>query len=133
LGLFFTLVKGEWVGILGLNLADLDLLTILIAYLFLFYGQTATVVFVFGQGILIDLFSGGLNGLFTFLYPAPEGADDHRCPGRHVEKGDVFYNAHSLLSQAGFFNGFSLGIRVFGGGHRPDFAYPVLSIQLSEG
>jgi rod shape-determining protein MreD len=52
----------------GLNLTDLDLLTIIIAYLFLFYGQTATVVFAFGQGILIDLFSGGLHGLFTFLY-----------------------------------------------------------------
>jgi rod shape-determining protein MreD len=56
------------VSIMGLNLADLDLLTIIIAYLFLFYGQTATVMFAFGQGILIDLFSGGLHGLFTFLY-----------------------------------------------------------------
>jgi len=55
-------------SIVGLNLADLDLLTIVIAYLFLFYGQTATVMFAFGQGILIDLFSGGLHGLFTFLY-----------------------------------------------------------------
>ncbi|TET86738.1 MAG: hypothetical protein E3J46_07440 [Desulfobacteraceae bacterium] len=55
-------------SIMGLNLTDLDLLTIIIAYLFLFYGQTATVVFAFGQGILIDLFSGGLHGLFTFLY-----------------------------------------------------------------
>lgn len=62
------MVKGEWVSIVGLNLADLDLLTIIIAYLFLFYGQTATVIFAFGQGILIDLFSGGLHGLFTFLY-----------------------------------------------------------------
>jgi rod shape-determining protein MreD len=56
------------VSIMGLNLADLDLLTIIIAYLFLFYGQTATAMFAFGQGILIDLFSGGLHGLFTFLY-----------------------------------------------------------------
>jgi len=56
------------VSIVGLNLADLDLLTIIIAYLFLFYGQTATVIFAFGQGILIDLLSGGLHGLFTFLY-----------------------------------------------------------------
>ena len=55
-------------SIVGLNLTDLDLLTIIIAYLFLFYGQTATVIFAFGQGILIDLFSGGLHGLFTFLY-----------------------------------------------------------------
>jgi len=55
-------------SVVGLNLTDLDLLTIIIAYLFLFYGQTATVIFAFGQGILIDLLSGGLHGLFTFLY-----------------------------------------------------------------
>ncbi len=55
-------------SIVGWNLTDLDLLTIIIAYLFLFYGQTATVIFAFGQGILIDLLSGGLQGLFTFLY-----------------------------------------------------------------
>lgn len=55
-------------SVVGLNLTDLDLLTIIIAYLFLFYGQTATVIFAFGQGLLIDLFSGGLHGLFTFLY-----------------------------------------------------------------
>jgi rod shape-determining protein MreD len=55
-------------SIVGWNLTDLDLLTIIIAYLFLFYGQTATVIFAFGQGILIDLLSGGLHGLFTFLY-----------------------------------------------------------------
>jgi len=57
-----------------LNLADLDLLTIIIAYLFLFYGHTATVMFAFGQGMLIDLFSGGLHGLFTFLYLCVFGA-----------------------------------------------------------
>lgn len=100
-------------SIVGLNLADLDLLTIIIAYLFLFYGQTATVIFAFGQGILIDLFSGGLHGLFTFLYLCvfggvylgsqffnlqhPRGADDHCCPGCLIEKGDVFHDAHSLL------------------------------------
>lgn len=55
-------------NLMGSNLVDLDLLTILIAYLFLFYGKTATATFAFGQGILTDLFSGGLHGLFTLLY-----------------------------------------------------------------
>ena len=55
-------------NLMGSNLVDLDLLTILIAYLFLFYGKTATATFAFGQGILMDLFSGGLHGLFTLLY-----------------------------------------------------------------
>jgi rod shape-determining protein MreD len=55
-------------NLMGSNLVDLDLLTIIIAYLFLFYGKTATATFAFGQGILMDLFSGGLHGLFTLLY-----------------------------------------------------------------
>ena len=58
---------------LGSNLGDLDLVTILTAYLFLFYGQTSTAVFAFGQGLLIDLFSGGVHGLFTFLYLSAYG------------------------------------------------------------
>jgi cell shape-determining protein MreD len=40
----------------------------LIAYLFLSYGLVATGAFAFGQGLFIDLLSGGLNGLFAFLY-----------------------------------------------------------------
>lgn len=55
-------------GLIGLDFFDLDLLTLLTAYLFLFYGLVATGAFAFGQGLLIDLFSGGLHGLFTFLY-----------------------------------------------------------------
>jgi rod shape-determining protein MreD len=55
-------------NLMGSNLVDLDLLTILIAYLFLFYGKTPTATFAFGQGVLMDLFSGGLHGLFTLLY-----------------------------------------------------------------
>ena len=52
----------------GGDFFDVDLLTILIAYLFLHSGHTATGAYAFGQGFLIDLFSGGLYGLFTFLY-----------------------------------------------------------------
>jgi rod shape-determining protein MreD len=53
---------------MGSNPIGVDLLTIVIAFLFLFYGQTATATFAVGQGLLIDLFSGGLHGLFTSLY-----------------------------------------------------------------
>ena len=53
---------------MGTNLVNLDLLTIMIAYLFLFYGKTASATFAFGQGILTDLFAGGLHGLFACLY-----------------------------------------------------------------
>ena len=45
-----------------------DLMTIFVAYIFLFYGGTAAGASAFGQGLLIDLFSGGVHGLFTMLY-----------------------------------------------------------------
>lgn len=47
---------------------DLDLITIFIAYFVLFYGQIAVGAFAFGQGLLIDVMSYGLNGCFTLLY-----------------------------------------------------------------
>jgi hypothetical protein len=68
LGLVITLVKGKMMNLLGSDSFDLDLLTILIAYLFLFYRLSKVVWFAFGQGLLIDLFSGGLLGLFPLLY-----------------------------------------------------------------
>jgi rod shape-determining protein MreD len=67
LGLIFTLLKGKWLNLMGSNFFDLDLLTIITAYLFLSYGRTAAGTFAFGQGFLIDLFSGGLQGLFSML------------------------------------------------------------------
>ncbi len=52
----------------GSGFLDLDLLTIITAYFFMSHGQTSAVTFAIGQGFLIDLFSGGLHGLFSFLY-----------------------------------------------------------------
>jgi rod shape-determining protein MreD len=68
LGVFFILVKGKLINLMGSNPIGVDILTIATAFLFLFYGQFATASFAFGQGLLIDLFSGGMHGLFTFLY-----------------------------------------------------------------
>jgi len=52
----------------GVDVFDLDLFAIIIAYLFLSYGQAPAASFAFGQGLLIDLLSGGIHGLFTFIY-----------------------------------------------------------------
>ena len=68
MGFFFTLIKGEWMNLIGSNLFDLDFLSIVTAYLFLYYGAIGAGVFAFWQGFLIDLFSGGLNGLSALLY-----------------------------------------------------------------
>lgn len=53
---------------LGWGVFDLDLLIVCIAYIILEYGQTPAWVFAFGQGLLVDQFSGGLQGLFTCIY-----------------------------------------------------------------
>jgi len=51
-----------------LNYFDVDLVIIFIAFLFAFYGDIGAGIFALGQGLLIDIFSAGLLGLFTFLY-----------------------------------------------------------------
>jgi rod shape-determining protein MreD len=51
----------------GSYLLDPDLIAILIAYVFLTYGSNPTGVFAFSQGLMYDLFSGGLHGLSTSL------------------------------------------------------------------
>ncbi len=67
-GLGLTLVKGKWVCLTGSELFAPDLLTILTAYLFLSYGRTASGVFALSQGLFVDLFSGGIHGVFILLY-----------------------------------------------------------------
>jgi rod shape-determining protein MreD len=57
-----------WETFASVDLFGMDLLTIMIAYLFLLYGGTIAGTFAFGQGFLIDLLSGGLDGLFALLY-----------------------------------------------------------------
>jgi len=68
LGLFFILLKGKLLNLLGGSFFDLDFLSIMIAYILLYYGRIGASSYAFGQGLLIDFFSGGLHGLFTFLY-----------------------------------------------------------------
>jgi rod shape-determining protein MreD len=51
-----------------LKLVAVDLVIILAVYLFVFQGETGAGIFLLGQGLLIDLLSGGMLGLFTLLY-----------------------------------------------------------------
>ena len=66
--LFFILIKGNLINHLLFRFLDVDLVVVIIAYLMVYYGETGTGIFAFGQGILIDIFSGGILGLFTLLY-----------------------------------------------------------------
>ncbi len=62
------MTKGKLVHLMGTELCTPDLLTIGIAYIFMTYGPTGACIFALGQGLFLDLFTGGMQGLFTFLY-----------------------------------------------------------------
>jgi hypothetical protein len=66
--LFFVLIKGNLLSHVQLSLFDVDLVVIIMAYLLVFYGATGAGIFAISQGFLVDVFSGGLLGLFTLLY-----------------------------------------------------------------
>ena len=51
-----------------LKLIDVDIVVVLIVYLLMFYGEMWVGIFAFGQGLIIDIFSGGMLGLFALLY-----------------------------------------------------------------
>jgi len=68
-----------------------DLLTVVTAYLFLFYGPVAGGAFAFGLGLLMDLFSGGLFGLFAALHLAVFGS---------IYLGSFFFNLLEPRGQA---------------------------------
>lgn len=68
LGLIIVLIKGKWASLIVPNQFAPDFTAILIAYLFLYYGPAAAGMFAFGQGLVMDIYSGGLYGLFTLLY-----------------------------------------------------------------
>jgi rod shape-determining protein MreD len=62
------LIKGKLAISLNLGHFDLDIITILIGYLFLVYGSATAALFAFGQGFVIDIYSGGPQGIFSFTY-----------------------------------------------------------------
>ncbi len=90
LGLVFTLTKGKLVHFMGSDLFALDLLTIVTAYIFLLYGPTGACIFAFGQGFFIDLYSGGMHGLFAFL---------HICVFGGIWLGSRFFNLQTPKGQ----------------------------------
>ena len=68
MGAAFTLLKGIDRDPWGMGIFDFDLLTLLTGYLFLSFGRTQAGVFALGQGLLIDIFSSGPDGLSAFIY-----------------------------------------------------------------
>lgn len=51
-----------------LKFFNIDLVIVITVYLLFFYGEAGAGIFAFGQGLLIDIFSSGVLGLFALLY-----------------------------------------------------------------
>jgi hypothetical protein len=68
ISIVFILLKGGIENYTILKSIDVDIIIVLIAYLLAFHGETGAGIFAFGQGFIIDIFSGGIPGLFTLLY-----------------------------------------------------------------
>jgi cell shape-determining protein MreD len=68
-GVLFLLLKGKYLdGLIRPQGLGLDMCTIIIAYLFSEIGRNWAVAFSLFQGLLTDIYSGGLRGLFAALY-----------------------------------------------------------------
>ncbi|MEJ2723492.1 MAG: hypothetical protein P8175_02370 [Deltaproteobacteria bacterium] len=68
LSLLYVLVKGNWMNFIMPGSLDVDLVIVAMAYILIRHGTTGAAIFVFVQGLVVDLFSAGVLGLFTFLY-----------------------------------------------------------------
>ena len=66
--LVFLLVKGSLLNRVGLKSFDIDIVIVVIAYLLTCNKSVGAGVFALFQGILLDIFSAGLFGLFSLLY-----------------------------------------------------------------
>jgi hypothetical protein len=105
LGILFILVKGSWAMRFGTDYFDLDLLSIATAYLFLVCGPLAAGAFAFGQGLLADLVSGGLEGISTAIYLAVFGTIYVGCRFFDLGgvKGQFIIVSSAILVKKGLF------------------------------
>ena len=70
MAIFSILVKGNVIGPVVPRYLDVDLIIVILTYLFAVYGEKGAGIFAFVLGGLMDLFSGGLFGFHTLIYIA---------------------------------------------------------------
>jgi rod shape-determining protein MreD len=68
ISILFILVKGWIENHTILKSINVDIVIVLIVYLLTLYGKTGVGIFAFCQGLVIDIFSGGILGFFAFVY-----------------------------------------------------------------
>ena len=65
---FYTLIKGDFLSFILFRIIDADLIIIFSALLVVFYGEIKVGLFIYTQGLLIDVLSGGVLGLYALIY-----------------------------------------------------------------
>jgi len=65
---FYTLIKGDLSSFILFRIIDADLIIIFTALLVVFYGEIKVGLFIYTQGLLIDVLSGGVLGLHALIY-----------------------------------------------------------------
>jgi rod shape-determining protein MreD len=68
ISILFILFKGVIQNHAILKLIDFDIVIVLTVYLLMYYKEMRVGIFAFGQGLIIDIFSGGMLGLFALIY-----------------------------------------------------------------
>ena len=68
ISILFVLMKGNIINFVGIHFFDIDLVIIIITQFLLMDRERGAGVFALGQGLVIDVYSGGPLGLFTLLY-----------------------------------------------------------------
>jgi rod shape-determining protein MreD len=63
-----VLLKGNWMNYVMPGSLDVDLVIVAMAFLLVRQGTTGAAIFGFVQGLVVDIYSAGVLGLFTFLY-----------------------------------------------------------------
>ncbi len=68
LGICWTLLRAHFISLEPSSFLEIDLIAILIAYVYLCYGGLQAAVFAAVQGLVVDIFSAGPVGFFLSLY-----------------------------------------------------------------
>jgi len=64
----YTLIKGDLSAFTLFRIIDTDLIIIFTSLLVVFYGEIRVGLFIYTQGLLIDMLSGGVLGLQALIY-----------------------------------------------------------------
>jgi rod shape-determining protein MreD len=89
-GILQVLFKGSLIAGMGSYFLDIDLVTVMIAYVLARWGRVGACIYAFFFGMMIDFFAAGVLGLFALLY---------MMVFLIIESGSRFFDLYSMKGQ----------------------------------